>query len=124
MVGSQQDDAVGAFLIHAEDEDLASDRPNLAGWKFHDRDDAAAGEFLGGVQIGEPSRGSHRSQRTKVDHHPVGREAGLGKRLASHHGSHPDVDGEELRRIDLRRRGRLSTHAAQCIGTPILARGT
>jgi len=35
--------------------------------------------------------------------------------------SNADVDCEELRRIDLGRRGTHSTHASQCIGTPILA---
>jgi hypothetical protein len=51
MVGSQQDHAVGAFLIHAEDEHLASHRPHLAGRKVDDRDDAAACEVLRGVTI-------------------------------------------------------------------------
>jgi len=123
VIRTQQHDAVRALLVHTEHEDLAAERADLSRGEVHDRDDRAAGELLGRVEVGEPSRGSPGAERTEVDDHAVRGSPRLVKRLAADHDPNPDVDAEELRLVDLRQRPTLSTHPWQCIGTPILARG-
>ncbi len=116
-IRAEQHHSIRTVLVHAEHEHLAADSADLPGGQVHRGDHGAAGELLGCVVIGQPARGSPGAERPEVDQHPVGGAARLRKRLAAHDGPHPDVDGEELRRIDLGQLGTLSTHASQCIGT-------
>ena len=123
-IGTEQHNALRTLLVHAEHEHLAAHRTDLPRGQIDHRDDGAPGELLGRVVIGQPPRGSPGSERAEVDEHPVRGLSRLGKRLTAHHDADADVDGEELRGVDLGRRSTLSAHAWQCIGTPILARDT
>jgi lipoprotein LprG len=111
------------FLVHTEHQHLAANRADLPGRKVDHRDDRASDELLRAVVIGQTPRGRPGPKRTEVDKHSICGTARFWKRLAAHHRAHPDVDPEELCRVDFGQHGAFLTgHMFQCIGRPILAR--
>ena len=112
-------------MVDTEHEDLAAHRADLAGREVHDRDDGAAGELLGAVEVGRrPDDRRVPSGPKSMSIRYAGRRAS-GRLLAAHHGADPDVDPEELLRVNLWQASLLLARSPwQCIGRPILARDT